>query len=85
MDWFKCLFCVEQLKDSHLVCAASCDHYIHEWCVEAMKAMGDRHCKICNKMIVVHSVFREFDLERAVQVMGIPMIIQKLDDIVGLM
>lgn len=85
MDWFKCLFCLEQLKDSDLICNASCDHFIHEWCVEAMKAIEDRQCKLCEKNIMVQSVFREFDLERAVQVKGLPMMIQKLDNIIELM
>lgn len=85
MDWFKCLFCLEQLKDADLICAASCDHSIHEWCVETMKVMEDRQCKICERNIIVHAVFKEFDLERAVQVKGLPMMIQKLDDIIGLM
>jgi hypothetical protein len=85
MDWFKCLFCLDILKDSELVCAANCDHYIHEWCVVAMKEMGERHCKICKKNIIVHSVFKEFDLERAVQIRGVPLMIQKLDELIGLM
>lgn len=85
MDWFKCLFCLDQLKDTNLVCAASCNHVVHEWCVETMKSMDDRLCKLCQKNTIVHSVFKEFDLERAVQVAGVPMMIQKLDDIIGLM
>lgn len=84
MDWFKCLFCLEQLKDTELVCAASCDHFIHEWCVATMKSIDDRRCKLCNKNIVVHSVFKEFDLERAIQIAGVPLIIQKLNEILNL-
>lgn len=85
MDWFKCLFCLDQLKDSELVCAASCGHFIHEWCVATMKSIDDRRFKICNKNTAVHSVFKEFDLARAVQTAGVPMIIQKLDDVINLM
>lgn len=85
MDWFKCLFCLDQLKDSELVCSASCDHFIHEWCVEAMKEIRDHHCKLCQKNIIVHSVFKEFDLERSVQIQGVPVMIQKLDELIGLM
>ena len=85
MDWFKCLFCLQQIKDSELVCAASCDHFIHEWCVETMKSMEDRCCKICEKNTVVYSVYKEFDLARGVQVMGIPIVIDKLSEIAELM
>lgn len=85
MDWFKCLFCLEALKDSELVCAASCDHYIHEWCVPTMKAIEDRRCKVCNRNTVVHSVFKEFDLEKAVQVAGVPIMIQKLNEVIDLL
>lgn len=84
MDWFKCLFCVESLKDSELICAASCEHFIHEWCLATMRSMGERHCKICEKDIVVHSVFKEFDLGRAIQVAGIPLMIKMLDEIIKL-
>lgn len=84
MDWFKCLFCLEQLKDTELVCAASCDHFIHEWCVATMKSIDDRGCKMCAKNIVVHSFFKEFDLEREIQVVGVPMIIHKLEEIINL-
>lgn len=85
MDWFKCLFCVESLKDSELICAASCDHFVHEWCLATMRSMGERHCKICEKDIVVHSVFKEFDLGRAIQVAGIPVMIKMLEEIIKLM
>lgn len=85
MDWFKCLFCLDVLKDSDLVCAASCDHFIHEWCVATMKSIDDRRCKICERNTVVHSVFKEFDLERAIQVTGVPLMIKKLEEIVDLM
>lgn len=64
-----------------LVCAASCDHVIHEWCVETMNTIEDRRCKICEKNVLVHLVFKEFDLERAVQMMGVPIIIKKLEEI----
>ena len=85
MDWFKCLFCLELLKDNELVCAASCDHFIHEWCVATMKSIDDRLCKLCEKNTVVHSVFKEFDLERAIQIAGVPLIIQKLNEVLLLM
>lgn len=85
MDWFKCLFCLKLLKDSDLVCAASCDHSIHEWCVATMKSIDDHRCKICGKITIVHLVFKEFDLERAIQVTGVPLMIKKLDEIVDLM
>lgn len=85
MDWFKCLFCSEAIKDADLVCEASCDHYIHEWCVATMKSIGDRNCKICDRNTAVHSIFKEFDLERAIQVRGVPAMIGKLNEIIDLM
>lgn len=84
MDWFKCLFCLEVLKDSDLVCAASCDHFIHEWCVATMKSINERRCKLCKEDTVVQSVFKEFDLERAIHVAGIPKMIRKLEEIIDL-
>lgn len=85
MDWFKCLFCLDLIKDGDLVCVASCDHWIHEWCVDTMKSMDDRRCKICSRNIVVFSVYKEFDLARATQTVGVPMMIQKLDEVILLM
>lgn len=79
------MFCVECLKDGDLICTASCDHFIHEWCVGTMKSIDDRRCKICAKNIVVYSVYKEFDLERAIQTVGVPLMIQKLDEVIKLM
>lgn len=50
-----------------------------------MKSIDDRRCKLCEKNTVVYSVFKEFDLERAIQVTGVPLMIKKLEQIVDLM
>jgi hypothetical protein len=50
-----------------------------------MNSMDDHQCKICEKNILVHLVYKEFDLERAVQVKGVPMMINKLDEITKLL
>lgn len=85
MDWFKCLFCLQEIKDRDLICEASCDHLIHEWCVATMKSIEERRCKLCARNTIVHSVFKEFDQERAVQIAGVPLMIKKLDEIVELL
>lgn len=85
MDWFKCLYCLDPIKDGDLVCIASCDHQIHEWCVLKMKSLDERKCKIHNRDVIVHSVFKEFNIEREIQIVGVPMMIQKLDEITKLM
>lgn len=50
-----------------------------------MKSINERRCKLCDKNIAVHSVFKEFDLERAIQVVGIPKMIDKLSEIIAIM
>ncbi|KAG5671870.1 hypothetical protein PVAND_002041 [Polypedilum vanderplanki] len=82
---FKCLFCQHDIKDGELMCKSSCEHLIHEYCIDVMKSYNEHHCKFCKKIIIVYSHFLEFDLCRAVTINSMITIVEKLDEIVKLM
>lgn len=83
METYRCLHCLKPLKDHELVCSASCDHYIHEWCLDATNAHAYhyQHCAIHDKKVLIHLVFKEFDHVRILQIDSIPLIVKKLDEI----
>ncbi|KAG5667245.1 hypothetical protein PVAND_015235 [Polypedilum vanderplanki] len=79
---FKCLFCQNEIKDGDLVCTSSCEHFIHEWCIDLMKSSNEHRCRLCHNFIAVYSQFLEFDLSKAVTIKGVNSIVQKLDEII---
>lgn len=82
-DRYQCLSCLKLLKDHELVCNASCGHIIHEWCVEVSNSLAHLkvRCRICEKDVIVHLIFRELDLVRMMQIDSIPMIVKSLKEI----
>lgn len=83
MNRYQCLHCLKPLKDKELVCVASCEHYIHEWCIEISNSHAHllSNCKICDKKVLIHLVFKEYDLVRMLQMDSYPMMLDKLDEI----
>ncbi|KAL7025920.1 hypothetical protein ACKWTF_013702 [Chironomus riparius] len=81
---FKCLFCQQSILDGDLVCATKCEHFIHDYCIDEMKSLGDHVCKNCNKITAVIDVYKEFDKAKATTIDGMTIIVDKLNELIGL-